>query len=117
MHEKGKNVLTGSCCWERRACAKGPQSDAFPVTEGNGTHLEYSIEPKASLQVINEEQQERGRQMSDRKPPVSVEPEEETGETESVERLQEAFVCISIPVAVFALVYISLQTILPLFVN
>ncbi len=55
--------------------------------------------------------------MSDRKPPVSVEPEEVTGETESVGRLQEAFVCIIIPVVVFALVYISLQTILRIFLS
>lgn len=52
-----------------------------------------------------------------RKPPTSMEYEDETQGRESFERLQEAFVCISIPVAVFGLVYISLQTMLGLFLN
>ena len=46
-----------------------------------------------------------------------MEYEDERQETESFELLQEAFVCISIPVAVFALVYISLQTIVGIFLN
>ena len=117
MHQKGKNLLTGSCCWEPRPCAKGPQSGHFCRTEGNGTHLEYTSQQTASLQTGNEEQQEGGRQMMDRKPPTSMEYEDERQETESFELLQEAFVCISIPVAVFALVYISLQTIVGIFLN
>lgn len=43
--------------------------------------------------------------------------EEERGQTASVDLLQEAFVCVSIPVAVFTLAYIALHTIVRIFLN
>jgi len=53
--------------------------------------------------------------MKNRKPFTSHQVDGETSDRELADFLKEAFICISIPVAVFALTYITLDTVIRLF--
>ena len=53
--------------------------------------------------------------MKNRVPFTSNQADAETREMELIDFLKEAFICISIPVAVFALTYIMLDTVIRLF--
>jgi hypothetical protein len=53
--------------------------------------------------------------MKNREPFTSNQADTESTEWELVDLLKEAFICISIPVAVFALTYITLDTVIRLF--
>ena len=53
--------------------------------------------------------------MKDRELLTSHRADAETSERELADFLQEAFVCISIPVAVFTFTYITLQTVIRIF--
>ena len=53
--------------------------------------------------------------MKQRKPFTSRRVDAETSDREFSDFLKEAFICISIPVAVFALTYITLDTVIRLF--
>jgi hypothetical protein len=53
--------------------------------------------------------------MENRKPFTSHQADAEASERELADFMKEAFICISIPVAVFALTYITLDTVIRLF--
>jgi hypothetical protein len=53
--------------------------------------------------------------MKNRKPLTSHQVDVEASERDLADLLKEAFICISIPVAVFGLAYITLDTVIRLF--
>jgi hypothetical protein len=87
----------------------------FSQREENGMHLEYGIGATACIQHKQEKLRQRRRKMKNREPLTSHQADTETNERELADFLQEAFVCISIPVAVFTFTYITLQTVIRLF--